>query len=66
MDTQHTRVFSAERLSPRVDRPMWLRMMSSVVSNQDMIRNWSDMYDPDCVGSPRWIEFANYTTEKWS
>ncbi|MCD7468280.1 hypothetical protein HAX54_006301, partial [Datura stramonium] len=36
-------VFPAEGLSPRVDRPTGLRMMSSVVSNQDMIREWYDM-----------------------
>ncbi|MCD7468279.1 hypothetical protein HAX54_006300 [Datura stramonium] len=61
VDTQCTRVFLAEGLSPMVDRPTGLRMMSSVVSNQDMIREWSDMPEPswDCVGSPRWIELAN-------
>ncbi|MCE2055991.1 hypothetical protein HAX54_043896, partial [Datura stramonium] len=42
VDIQRTRVFPAEGLSPRVDRPMGLRMMSSVVSNQDMIRKWSN------------------------
>ncbi|MCE3215166.1 hypothetical protein HAX54_001069, partial [Datura stramonium] len=57
-------VFSAEGLSPRVDRPTGLRMISSVVSNQDMIREWSDMSESswDCVGSPIWIELANYTS----
>ncbi|MCD7471156.1 hypothetical protein HAX54_011466, partial [Datura stramonium] len=46
VDTRHTRVFSVEGLSPRVDRPTGMRMMSSIVSNQDMIQEWSDMSEP--------------------
>ncbi|MCD9642450.1 hypothetical protein HAX54_029279, partial [Datura stramonium] len=58
----------AEGLSPMVDRSTGLRMMSSVVSNQEIIREWSDMSEPswDCVGSPKWIDLSNYTAERWS
>ncbi|MCE3215528.1 hypothetical protein HAX54_002731 [Datura stramonium] len=68
VDTQRTRVFPTEGLSSRVDRPTELRMMSSIVSNQDMIREWFDMSNTswDCVGSPIWIDLANYTTKRWS
>ncbi|MCD9641688.1 hypothetical protein HAX54_028075, partial [Datura stramonium] len=68
VDTQRTRVFSAEGLSPTVDRPTGLRIMSSIVSNQGMIREWSDMSEPswDSVGSPRWIELSKCTVERWS
>ncbi|MCD9560355.1 hypothetical protein HAX54_018977, partial [Datura stramonium] len=60
------RVLPVEGLSPRVDRPTGLRMMSYIVSNQDMIREWSDMSKPswDCIGSPRWIDLAKYTVER--
>ncbi|MCD7469767.1 hypothetical protein HAX54_009011, partial [Datura stramonium] len=49
------RVFPTEGLSLRSERPTRLRMMSSVVSNQDMIQEWSSISEPswDCVGSPR-------------
>ncbi|MCD9561078.1 hypothetical protein HAX54_020035, partial [Datura stramonium] len=61
-------VFPAEGLSPRVDRPTGLRMISSIVSNKGMIREWSNMSEPswNSVGSPRWIDLSNYTTERWS
>ncbi|MCD9644543.1 hypothetical protein HAX54_032803 [Datura stramonium] len=67
VDTQRTRQVPIEGLSPRVDRPIGLRMMSSVVLNQDIIREWSDMSETSwgCVGSPRWIKLANCTTETW-
>ncbi|MCE2055133.1 hypothetical protein HAX54_042042, partial [Datura stramonium] len=55
-------------LSPRIDRPTRLRMMSSVVSNQDMIPEWSNMSERSwyCIGSPKWIELANWTAERLS
>ncbi|MCD9637583.1 hypothetical protein HAX54_020952, partial [Datura stramonium] len=45
---------SVEGLSLRVDQPTGLRIMSSVVSNQHMIQELSDISEPskDCVGSP--------------